>query len=65
MRDHRRKVRDWDNDNHIMRKNGRNIRAKIAETLVKAQSSIMTYKALAEYRETGVDHFSEDEFGHA
>jgi hypothetical protein len=65
MKDLKRKVRDWDNDNHIMRKYGKTIRAKIAETLIKTQRSIITNESVAVTSKKPLDELHENEFAHA
>ena len=40
MKNRNRKVREWNNDNYIMKKYGSSIRTKIAETLIPAQMAI-------------------------
>lgn len=47
MKDMKRRNRNWDNDNYIMRQHGKSIRRNIARTFVKAQTSIATYRAIA------------------
>lgn len=47
MKDNKRKMRDWENDNYIMRQYGKTIRAHIAEALFKTQKSITTYESIA------------------
>jgi hypothetical protein len=40
MKNRNRKVREWNNDNFIMKKYGSSIRAKIAETLIPVHVAI-------------------------
>jgi hypothetical protein len=65
MKDLKRKNRDWDNDNHIMRKYGKNIRRNIAETLVKAQRPIVLQRAIVRAQKLLLARIPKDECAEA
>lgn len=48
-----------------MRKYGKTIRAKIAETLIKTQRSIITNESVAVTSKKPLDELHENEFAHA